>query len=69
MTTDIRQVPEDNLPPRQRTFLDKLRQHDKKVVVLRDGGALLFRGPVIGEGPMPPDHDDPAEAFATDADD
>jgi hypothetical protein len=64
MITDTRQVHETHLPPRQRKFLEKLRQHDQKVVVLRDGDGtkLRFLGPVIGEGPMPqegPDGDTP----------
>jgi len=61
MTTDIRQVHEENLPQRQRAFLAKLRQHDQKVVVLREYGKLVFHGPVIGDGPMPQDDGGPVE--------
>jgi hypothetical protein len=46
-------VPDDELPERQRSFLQKLRSHDKRVKIVRDGDKLIFHGPVIGEGPMP----------------
>jgi hypothetical protein len=53
MTTDTRSVREGNLLPGQRAFLERLRQQDQHVVVVRDSGMLVFQGPVIGEGRIP----------------
>jgi hypothetical protein len=54
MPTSENSVPEEELPERQRLFLERLRRHDKRVKIIRDGERLSFHGPVIGEGPMPP---------------
>ncbi len=53
MITSDQEVPGEALPERQRAFLDRLRQHDKRVKVVRIGDKLTFHGPVIGDGPMP----------------
>jgi hypothetical protein len=50
------EIPEDMLAPRQREFLNRLRGHDRRAKVYRDaGGQPVFHGPVIGDGPMPPE--------------
>jgi hypothetical protein len=50
---DLRQVRADSLTSRQQAFLNTMRKHDHHVVVLRENGKLIFKGPVIGSGPMP----------------
>jgi hypothetical protein len=55
MTTPHEEVRDEELPERQRTFLQRLRQHDKRVKVFRSGARNVFHGPVIGDGLMPAD--------------
>jgi hypothetical protein len=57
--SDLKQVREESLTSRQQSFLTTLKKHDQRVVVLRDNGRLIFKGPVIGEGPMPSDEPEP----------
>jgi hypothetical protein len=56
--TDLRQVRDESLTSRQQAFLHTMRKHDHHAVVLRDNGRLIFKGPVIGTGPMPGDEPD-----------
>ena len=55
MTTPHEEVRDEELPERQRSFLERLRRHDKRVKVFRSGARNVFHGPVIGEGLMPVD--------------
>jgi hypothetical protein len=64
MTAHEKTVTDDELAERQRTFLERLRQHDHRVKVTRRGDALVFHGPVIGDGLMPPES--PAEPVGSD---
>ncbi len=47
------EVSSEELTERQRLFFERLRQHDKRVKVVRAGPMLVFHGPTIGIGPMP----------------
>ena len=54
MTTILEiEVSAEKLTERQRLFLERLRQHDKRVKVVRAGPMMVFHGPIIGLGPMP----------------
>jgi hypothetical protein len=55
MITTDQEMRDEELPERQRIFLDRLRQHDKRVKIFRTAGKNVFHGPVIGDGPMPTD--------------
>jgi hypothetical protein len=54
MSTFEDSISAEQLPERQRAFVEKLRRHDKRVKVFREASGLKFQGPVIGEGPLPP---------------
>lgn len=62
-------VSDQDLPERQRAFVEKLRTHDKRVKVYREGSGLKFHGPVIGDGPLPPAEPAVAEPGEDDQDD
>jgi hypothetical protein len=47
-------VRDEELSERQRAFVGRLRVHDQRVKISRDGDRLTFHGPVIGEGLLPP---------------
>ncbi len=52
--TDEARVDENSLTVRQQLFLRKIRLHDQGIFVSRAMGKLMFNGPLIGSGLMPP---------------
>ncbi len=68
MRSSENSVSDQDLPERQRAFVEKLRSHDKRVKVYREGAGLKFHGPVIGDGPLPPAEPAVADPDATDLD-